>query len=259
MLNADFECRNVVMIKMRMRKKPNLIPRLERCRDLLAEKPEQLRGRWRELLPGCRGLHLELGCGKGRFTAETAAAAPEILLAAVERVPDAMVVAMERCRDAGLRNVRFLDRDVKDCGEIFAPGEVERIYINFCDPWPKSRDAKHRLTAPGFLRLYAALLPPAGEIHFKTDNAPLFAWSQAQLRAEGWELREVTDDLHAGGPAGVRTDYEAKFYQQGVPIHRLVAVRTAATLDLGAGAPPRLRDAGLADARCKQGKEDQEA
>ena len=238
---------------MRMRKKPNLLPRMERTAAVLVSAPEELRGKWRERFPGYATLHLELGCGKGRFTADTAAANPDVLLAAVEKVPDAMVVGMERAVERGLENVRFLDRDVTLLSEIFAPGEVDRIYLNFCDPWPKSRDAKHRLTAPGFQRLYADLLPVGGQLHFKTDNLPLFQWSAEQFAAEGWALSAVTNDLHADGVCGVMTDYEAKFHAQGVRINRLVATRTAQTKTLSAdGQPPRLRDAGLSDARGKQ-------
>ena len=222
---------------MRMRKKPNVA------------EPETLRGRWRELLPDCAGLHLELGCGKGRFTAETAALTPQILLAAVEKVPEALVVAMERAQAAGLQNVRFLDRDVMRLADFFAPGEVERIYLNFCDPWPKSRCAKNRLTAPGFLRLYGEVLAPGGELWFKTDNLPLFQWSLTQFTDEGWELREVTNDLHAAGITGIMTDYEAKFHAQGVKINRLAAVKTAETKTTAAGVPPRLRNASLSDAK----------
>ena len=234
---------------MRMRKKPNLLPRMERAAAVLETEPEALRGAWLARYPGHSALHVELGCGKGRFTAETAAAHPEILLAAVERVPDAMVVAMERVTERGLTNVRFLDRDVSLLAELFAPGEAERIYINFCDPWPKSRCAKNRLTAPGFLRLYAALLPAGGEIHFKTDNLPLFEWSLEQFENDGWLLREVTNDLHGNGINGVMTDYEAKFHAEGVKINRLVAVRTAETKTTADGAPERLRNASLRDAK----------
>ena len=237
---------------MRMRKKPNLLPRMERASAVLVREPEALRGAWLSAFPGYAALHLELGCGKGRFTAETAAAAPETLLVAVEKVPDAMVVAMERAVEKGLHNVKFVDRDVVLLPELFAPGEVERVYLNFCDPWPKSRDAKHRLTAPGFLRLYADVLPTGGELWFKTDNLPLFQWSLAQFEAEGWALSEVTNDLHAAGVCGVMTDYEAKFHAQGVKINRLVATKTEATKTTAAGTPERLRDAALSDAKGKQ-------
>jgi tRNA (guanine-N7-)-methyltransferase len=238
-----------------MRKKPNLLPRMERASAVLVTEPERFRGAWLTQFPGHGALHLELGCGKGRFTAETAAAEPEALLVAVEKVPDAMVVAMERAVEKGLHNVKFIDRDAALLPELFAPGEVERIYLNFCDPWPKSRDAKHRLTAPGFLRLYADVLAPGGTLRFKTDNLPLFEWSLAQFEAEGWALSEVTNDLHADGVCGVMTDYEAKFHAQGVKINRLVATKTERTKTTAAGVPERLRNAALSDAKGKQEKE----
>ena len=234
---------------MRMRKRHNLGPRMEKCAALLIAEPEENRGRWREALPGFDKLYVELGCGKGRFTAGTAEAMPDTLLLAIERVPDAMIIAMERVQAQGLENVRFMDIDAARLPELFAPGEIDRIYINFCDPWPKSRDAKLRLTAPGFLRLYADALGEGGQIHFKTDNTPLFDWSAEQLEAEGWVLSEVTHDLHGRGATGVMTDYEAKFAAEGMKINRLVAAKTSATLGTAAGPLPRLRGASLADAR----------
>lgn len=214
---------------MRMRKKPNLIPRMERCAATLVTEPETLRGKWLSTFPGHTALHLEIGCGKGRFTADTAEQNPEVFLAAIEKVPDAMVVGMERVTDRGLTNVRFMDKDAVHLLDYFAPGEVSRIYINFPDPWKKSRQKKRRLTFAGFLAIYANLLPMGGEIWFKSDNDPLFEWSLEQFENEGWELREVTRDLHANGPVGVMTDYEAKFYDQGVTINRLVAIKTEET------------------------------
>lgn len=213
-----------------MRKKPNLIPRMERCAAVLESAPEERRGRWLRDFEGFSELHLELGCGKGRFTADMAGQNPRVLFAAVEKVPDAMVVAMERVCDRGLKNVRFLDRDAANLPEMFAPGEVSRIYINFPDPWPKKKQFKRRLTAASFQRLYAEVLVPGGEIWFKTDNLPLFEWSLEELKAGGWELREVTNDLHADGVSGTMTDYEAKFHAQGVKINRLVAVKREGTL-----------------------------
>lgn len=210
---------------MRMRKKPNLIPRMEKASAVLLQEPEALRGRWLAEHPACSHLHLELGCGKGGFTCATAQALPDTLLAAVEKVPDAMVVAMERAVEAGLTNVRFLDLDAVRLPELFAPGEVERIYINFCDPWPKKKQHKRRLTAPDFLKLYDAVLAPEGEIWFKTDNLPLFDWSVETMEANHWQLSQVTRDLHENGPVGIMTDYERKFYGEGKPICRLVARR----------------------------------
>ena len=206
-----------------MRKKPNLIPRMERCAAWQVKAPEELRGRWLESFGGER-LWIELGCGKGRFTAGTAAQNPDCLIAAVERVPDAMVVAMERAKEARLPNVRFIDTDAAKLELIFAPGEADRIYINFCDPWPTKRHAKRRLTSPLFLASYKNVLRPGGEIHFKTDNLPLFEYSLEQFSEAGFTLTEICNDLHASGPQGVMTDYELKFAEQGIKINRCVAV-----------------------------------
>jgi tRNA (guanine-N7-)-methyltransferase len=208
-----------------MRKKPNLIPRMERCAAVTEESPEENFGRWLAVFPEYDELHLELGCGKGRFTADMAGQHPNIFFAAVEKVPDAMVVGMERVFDRGLPNVRFIDRDAAELKEMFAPGEISRIYINFPDPWRKTKQFKRRLTAPSFLEDYSNLLAPGGEVWFKTDNAPLFEWSLEQFSANGWTLHDVTRDLHANGPQGVMTDYEAKFHELGVKINRLAAVR----------------------------------
>ena len=205
---------------MRMRKKKNLLPRMERCEALLVRDPYARRGRWRDLLPGAREVRLELGCGKGRFTKETAQGEPDVLFIAVEMIPEAIVVAMERC--LGLSNVYFVSANADQLPSFFAPGEADRIYLNFSDPWPGNRHAKRRLTHGNFLRLYRQVLKPGGEIHFKTDNEPLFDFSLKELPRYGFTLSEVTRDLHRNGPAGVMTDYEAKFYAQGKPIYRLV-------------------------------------
>ena len=233
---------------MRMRKKPNLIPRMEKCAYVRITEPEALRDKWKDAFPD-KTLWLELGCGKGRFTLGTARENPDVMLLAVEKVADAMVIGMERVCDAEVENIRFIEMDALRLREVFSRAEVERIFINFCDPWPKSRDAKHRLTAPGFLRIYAELLDIGGEIHFKTDNRPLFDWSLEQFTAEGWELKEITNDLHANGVCGVMTDYEAKFHAGGIPINRLVAVKCDATKDFRAGEVERLRNSALSDAR----------
>ena len=233
---------------MRMRKRHNLAPRMEKCADLMIPDCTEHRGRWLEDFAGFDRLYVELGCGKGRFTADTAASMPDTLFLAIEKVPDAMIIAMERIRDRGLTNVRFIDGDAAALPQMLSNGEAARIYINFCDPWPKSRDAKLRLTAPAFLRMYADALPLGGEIHFKTDNTPLFDWSVEQLAAEGWALSELTHDLHKDGAVGIMTDYEAKFYADGLKINRVVAAKTAATLGTAAGAVARLRNASLRDA-----------
>ncbi len=209
---------------MRMRKKPNLVPRMEACSDVWVREPEVYAGRWRQLMPDAGELRLEVGCGKGKFTAETAAAEKDVLLIAMEKVPDAMVMAMEKVRAMGLTNVFFIGADVARVAELFAPGEVDLIYINFCDPWPHKKHAPRRLTHADFLKRYQRILKPGGEIHFKTDNAGLFEFSLEQFAQCGFALKNVTHDLHHDGPVGIMTGYEERFYSQGTPICRLEAV-----------------------------------
>lgn len=135
---------------MRMRKKKNLAPRMERCDDLWIREPEGYKGKWRTLMPDCRELRLELGCGKGGFTVKTAQAEPDVLFIAVERVPDAMVIAMERAEQAELSNVYFVDADAARLPEYFEPGEVDRIYLNFSDPVALQPPCQTAADASGF-------------------------------------------------------------------------------------------------------------
>ena len=207
---------------MRMRKKPNLANRMERCAGLLIQNPMELRGNWRGLFPQARELRLEVGCGKGRFTVETAAQNPECLFVAIERVADAMIIAMERAEKMDLHNVYFIDADAARLREYFAPGEVDLIYLNFSDPWPSNRHSKRRLTHTDFLMRYRQVLKEGGQIHFKTDNRDLYEWSLFQFPKAGFALSEVTRDLHGNGICGVMTDYEEKFHAMGTPINRCV-------------------------------------
>ena len=188
-------------------------------------------------MPQAAELRVELGCGKGRFTAETARQNPDVLFIAIEKVPDALVVAMERAMALELKNVFFVVGDAALLPDYFAPEEVALIYINFCDPWPPKGQAKRRLTHRGFLELYRKVLKPGGQVHFKTDNQPLFEFSVLEFPEAGYALSEVTRNLHESGPQGVMTDYEAKFYEQGLPINRCVATLTAAEPSTGDPTP----------------------
>lgn len=205
---------------MRMRKKPNVGPRMDACAQVWVQNPEAMRGIWRSLMPEAKELRVEVGCGKGKFTVETAAAEPDVLIIAIERVREALVMAMEKAVNMNLKNVFFVSMDVAEIETFFAPGEIDLLYINFCDPWPRSKNAKRRLTYHTFLEKYQHVLRPGGEIHFKTDNAALFAWSLEEFERFGLSVRNVTDDLHANGPVGIMTGYEEKFYALGTPIHR---------------------------------------
>jgi tRNA (guanine-N7-)-methyltransferase len=168
----------------------------------------------------------------GRFCCETAAARPDAFVLGAERSADAIVIGMERAQREGLSNVRFILGDAGDLDRVFQPGEIDELYIHFCDPWPHRKKAPRRLVARNFLQLYRPLLRrdaasnggrgtgETGFLKFKTDNAPLFAFAQKELAAEGWTVTHCDPD---SPPEAVMTEYEAKFRAQGVPIGSLTA------------------------------------
>ena len=209
---------------MRMRRMRNLEPRMEKCAALRIAEPAQMKGVWRSLKPDCKALWVEVGCGKGKFTAETAQANPDVLMIAVERCREAMVVAMEKARDMGLTNVFYIDMDVALIEDIFAAGEIDRLFINFPDPWPRKKNAKRRLTHRTFLDKYCRVVRQGGEFHFKTDNAPLFEYSVEEFAICGLEVKNLTRNLHENGIVGIMTGYEEKFHALGTPINRCEVV-----------------------------------
>ena len=209
---------------MRMRKMRNLEPRMEKCSAYRIDDPASRKGAWRELKSGCKALWVEVGCGKGKFTAETAQANPDVLLIAVERCREAMVVAMEKAMSMGLTNVFFIDMDVALIEDIFEGFEIDRLFINFPDPWPRKKNAKRRLTHRGFLDKYCRVVKCGGEFHFKTDNAPLFEFSVEEFAACGLEVKNLTRNLHEHGIVGITTGYEEKFHALGTPINRCEVV-----------------------------------
>ena len=147
-----------------------------------------------------------------------------MLLIAGERCREAMVVAMEKAQSMDLTNVFYIDMDVANMEEIFAPQEIDRLFINFPAPWPRKKNAKRRLTHRGFLDRYCRCVRPGGEIHFKTDNAPLFEYSLEEFAACGLEVKNLTRNLHENGIQGIMTGYEEKFHALGTPINRCEAV-----------------------------------
>ena len=209
---------------MRMRRMKNLDPRMEKCEAFRIAQPATLKGNWRSLKENAKALWVEVGCGKGKFTAETAAANPDVLLIAVERCREAMVVAMEKAKAMELKNVFYIDMDVANIEEIFAPEEIDRLFINFPDPWPRKKNAKRRLTHRGFLDKYCRVVRENGEIHYKTDNAPLFEFSVEEFAACGLEVKNLTRNLHESGIVGIMTGYEEKFHALGTPINRCEVV-----------------------------------
>jgi len=182
---------------------------------------EEKKGQWAEIFGRQAPLHVELGTGKGDFISQLAEKNPDINYIGIEMQQDVLYSAAKKIAALELKNVRLLVFDINKIQDIFAPGEVDRFYINFCDPWPKKRHAKRRLTHVGFLEKYRGLLKQGGEIHFKTDNRPLFDFSLEQFEEAKLTVRDVSFDLHAENrPDNIMTEYERKFSGFGEKINR---------------------------------------
>lgn len=208
---------------MRMRKKKHSGERIEACARFLIKEPlscfENINAPFAESRPAL----LEIGCGKGDFARQLSAKFTDHNVIAIERVPDVAMIALEKAAASENErpdNLRFIIGHAQYLSDWFAPNSFERIYVNFCDPWPKTGYHKRRLTAPSFLRVYRSLLVSGGELHFKTDNQPLFDWSLEQFEAEGLEIVFVTRDLHASEKAeeNLMTEYEKHFSSMGMNI-----------------------------------------
>ena len=184
---------------------------------------EAQRGHWAEVFGRKAPLFVELGTGKGDFISQLAAREPAADFIGIEAQQDVLYQAAAKVQEQELRNVRLLVFDINAIETIFAPGEVAGFYINFCDPWPKKRHAKRRLTNRVFLEKYRALLQPGGCICFKTDNRPLFDFSLEEFAAAGLAVSEVSYDLHAEArPDNIETEYERKVSGFGEKINRCV-------------------------------------
>ncbi|MCR5675096.1 MAG: tRNA (guanosine(46)-N7)-methyltransferase TrmB [Lachnospiraceae bacterium] len=183
--------------------------------------PEIRRGHWQEFF-GRRGpLHLEIGCGKGRFLAEMAERYPEIDFLGIEKYTSVLYRALQKQEERQLPNLRFARMDAEILPLVFAPGEVSHIYLNFSDPWPKERHAGKRLPSADFLRRYEEVLVPYGQVAFKTDNEALFDFALSELVSAGWEAGIISRDLHADEELmrdNCMTEYEERFSAKGNPI-----------------------------------------
>jgi tRNA (guanine-N7-)-methyltransferase len=165
--------------------------------------------------------------GKGKFIMELAALNPEINYIGIEKYSSVLLRALEKRNETELTNLYFIRYDAEYMNEIFDIDDIDRIYLNFSDPWPKDRHAKRRLTSKEFLAKYEQCLKKEGEVIFKTDNRPLFDFSVEEAAIADWKLREVSYDLHHSEyvVGNVMTEYEERFSAKGNPIHRLVAYR----------------------------------
>ena len=188
----------------------------------------ELAGKWQTIFENDHPLRIEIGTGKGRFIMALAEANPEINYVGIEKFSSVLYRAVQKYDEKPLPNLRFIRMDAEDIVQIFAPGEVDRIYLNFSDPWPKDRHAKRRLTSQAFLARYDVILQPEGRIEFKTDNQDLFSWSLEQVEPAGWHLDAVTRDLHhdeALNAGNIMTEYEERFSSMGNPICKMILSR----------------------------------
>lgn len=209
---------------MRLRHKPWAQDKLNEYPHFVPQKPEELLGRWQTRFAKEQPIHLEVGSGKGRFIVEMAKAHPNINYISMELQTSVVVSVLELQIEAQLPNLQIVNGDGRDLSQYFSPGELDRVYLNFSDPWPKKRHEKRRLTSPDFLRQYQAILKPHGEIHFKTDNQGLFEYSLSSMSQYGMSFKQVWLDLHASNYEGnIMTEYEEKFSSRGSRIYRLEA------------------------------------
>lgn len=191
------------------------------------------RGKWGEEFGNKHPIHIEIGMGKGQFLLTLARKNPNVNYIGIERYSSVLLRAVEKYDELvengeQIANVRFVCMDAADVPEVFAPGEVERIYLNFSDPWPKARHARRRLTSREFLGRYAQILTQDGRVEFKTDNQDLFAFSLEEVKAAQWNLEAETWDLHGDEEmkaGNVMTEYEEKFSSQGNAICKMIATR----------------------------------
>ena len=204
------------------------------ARDAIAEsplvihEPEKLKGKWRERFGNNRPIRIEIGMGKGKFIHELAEKNPKVNYIGIEKYSSVLLRALQKMEAFPVPNLLFLRMDAENITEVFDRGEVERIYLNFSDPWPKDRHAKRRLPSAEFLKRYDRILEKDGVLEFKTDNKGLFDFALEEVPAAGWEALKISFDLHRDEEMGrdkVMTEYEEKFSALGNPIYKYVIKR----------------------------------
>lgn len=213
---------------MRLRNIPRAESTVQAHRTVI-RRPEDQKGCWRQVFQNRSPIYIEIGMGKGSFLLNMAKQHPDINFIGIERYTSVLLRAVEKFDTEefqDLQNVRFVCMDARNVADVFAEGEVSRIYLNFSDPWPKARHAKRRLTSTEFLERYEKILCEKGTLEFKTDNTELFNFSLEQIREAGWTLIAFTYDLHHNETmncGNVMTEYEEKFSGRGNPINKLIA------------------------------------
>lgn len=193
-------------------------------------EPMNFRGQWQSVFGNEQPINIEVGTGRGRFISTMARQHPECNFIGIEVIEEMVLEAVERMvKQGGMpENLRMVWLNAELLDDIFAPGEVARIYLNFSDPWPKYRHRKRRLTHERFLEQYAVILAEGGELHQKTDNQGFFEYSLNTFAGAGWQLKNIQLDMYKKLPEdNVATEYETKYIRQGLPIYRLEAIRPA--------------------------------
>ena len=192
--------------------------------EFALKNPEQYKGKWSEVFEQNLPIHIEIGMGKGQFLMKMAELHPDIHYIGIEKYSSVLVRALEKIEENPLPNIHFIRMDAENITQVFEKGEVEQIYLNFSDPWPKDRHAKRRLTSRQFLERYDNILKDNEKIIFKTDNRALFDFSLEEVKEAGWSVELCTFDLHHSEylEGNVMTEYEEKFVKKGNPICKMV-------------------------------------
>ncbi|HER1449948.1 tRNA (guanosine(46)-N7)-methyltransferase TrmB [Streptococcus pyogenes] len=209
---------------MRVRKRKGAEEHLANNPHYVILNPEDARGRWHDVFGNDRPIHIEVGSGKGGFITGMALKNPDINYIGIDIQLSVLSYALDKVLASEVPNVKLLRVDGSSLTNYFEDGEVDMMYLNFSDPWPKTKHEKRRLTYKDFLDTYKRILPEHGEIHFKTDNRGLFEYSLASFSQYGMTLRQIWLDLHASNYEGnVMTEYEEKFSNKGQVIYRVEA------------------------------------
>jgi tRNA (guanine-N7-)-methyltransferase len=209
---------------MRLRRNPQAIELLT-THPLSINDYENQRGNWKNLFGNANPIYVELGTGKGQFLAKASTIYPDINWIGVEKIQEPLLLAARKGEETENTNVRYLWLDILKLHEAFASGEVDRFYLHFSDPWPKTRHYKRRLTYRDFLKVYQTLLSPEGDLILKTDSKSLYEFSVEELQETGWKIIEQSNDLHQSqwAETNITTEYEEKFAGLGMPINYLRA------------------------------------
>lgn len=194
----------------------------------VVQEPKEARGKWREIFGNDHPLRIEIGMGKGKFLHTLAKENPDVNYVGIEKYSSVLLRAIQKMEEDELPNLLFIRMDAEEICEVFGEGEVDRIYLNFSDPWPKDRHAKRRLPSRQFLERYDRILKPDGVLEFKTDNESLFQFAVEEVPGAGWKVKALTYDLHADPElmkGNIMTEYEEKFSSKGNAIFKYIIYR----------------------------------